>query len=1396
MDATRAVLIKYQRGGKSKHASGIHLGKGKILTARHCLGGSDYEVWIGNRSYPSMQTLWESGTTLVDLALVYCPQLPIVDPMPIALVDRSNDTTLENCRCVGFSGFKRTTSGPSKAVPIVHVIRGTIHVSENLPVQREVMAPPNLTLNLDKSTTTPFVSNDAQQMQAAWGGVSGAGVRAVSGGQEYCIGVVTHWETKESSSSLSVTPLNAVLTLPAEVSTKFWNLLGETGRALPRLPAPSGILNTVPHLVGNEVARPELLNRLRNLLLSPSQLVGVTASLLGTGGFGKTVLAQLAAHDDRIRSTFPRILWLTLGQEAVGPALASRISDLLVAVGAPPTGVKDPLLAGAAVLQALAETHCLIILDDVWYYSQLEPFRSHGKNTKILATTRNAYCLPDDSDIIPVGQMVDHEATGTLTAGLEMDRPSIRSLELLSELLEKSGRWPVLLGLLNASIRIALQEMPLEQALELHLESLRREGPTSLDMTSEVGRRRAIKATLSASLRTLSASEIDRFFALAVFPEDVEIPASVLEHFWKHQGLDSLQIMALKRKLVARSLVMVGGSQGSIRLHDVIRSFLRHEVADLRALAEQFCDAGAIAPTGALGFSWDDLPADAYVWEWCVWHAIEAGRHNVAAGILHSHEYVVRKLELLGVASLERDLRLVEHQEDPFLDRLEKVLAQVQHLLGSGLSRRGVANTLLVRIGDSEGIGQLAASLRKSIASGCLLEPDAALPDTLPQNLIRVFPHPAPVTRVAVNELDGWLLTVDARATGRFWDLSTGQQIRTVFPASRSMVVNRSGNWAATCDNASNIRIWSIFQSEPIATIREHIGHVFDIGAPEDPDTLVVYSSFGRTEWSVRPRPRITVDSPGASPSYGGMSLDGLWVRERAMVQRSPNGWRLPQGDSVWYAPSVDRYTQVAKHGWRIPSYDHWRISRSGHLLLAYGPTYSLIRDGVGDFSFPELSMPISCAEFSPDDQVVVAGGLDGSIQIARCSDYRSIRINAHWGPVADLACMSDSKRFFSAGSDGLVCMWELDLPERELEESTMIGQVYRLAANSEHGLLYVITPGSSAVWSLHDRVQIAADTARFSWRWEPASHRLSPAIQANATTVWLASRQGDDASGSAFDQAEPPESLDIVSQGVDEPLRSVSTANAPTTSEQATEWSRLEVRDGLTRALDLDGVMVILRDGVVEAWSTRHPVAGELGFVESGVVGDVSTQLSHLFPPAIRVLALGGSESLSRLAAVCDDGFVRILSVTRSHDLVSMHFALETSLSCDMAGEDVRCVEFIGARTILIVSESANVWIDVPTNSYARDSLAAPQMVGPVGGREYSGPLFGAQSRRARQGPRDYAFTADGTIGIFDSKSLEEVASVRVSDRLSTLVLGLPDQLVCGGSRGLYFFRVVEALQ
>ena len=86
---------------------------------------------------------------------------------------------------------------------------------------------------------------------------------------------------------------------------------------------------SVPPLRGDEVARPELAEALVAAVLAPDAgAVGVTTGLVGAGGFGKTTLARMVAHDPRVRAAFAGgVVWVTVGEDAAGPDLAAASSS-------------------------------------------------------------------------------------------------------------------------------------------------------------------------------------------------------------------------------------------------------------------------------------------------------------------------------------------------------------------------------------------------------------------------------------------------------------------------------------------------------------------------------------------------------------------------------------------------------------------------------------------------------------------------------------------------------------------------------------------------------------------------------------------------------------------------------------------------------------------------------------------------------------------------------------------------------------------------------------------------------------------------------------------------------------------------------------------------------------
>ena len=147
--------------------------------------------------------------------------------------------------------------------------------------------------------------------------------------------------------------------------------------------------------------------------------MGVTTGLVGAGGFGKTTLARMVAHDPRVRAEFrDGVVWVTVGEDAGGPDLAAKLVSAarLFDPGAPE--VTDPLGAGAVLGRVLDGRRVLLVVDDVWSTAQVEPFLIGGDRAVRLFTTRQPGVLPDGVARVRVDQMTEGEAHELLTAGL------------------------------------------------------------------------------------------------------------------------------------------------------------------------------------------------------------------------------------------------------------------------------------------------------------------------------------------------------------------------------------------------------------------------------------------------------------------------------------------------------------------------------------------------------------------------------------------------------------------------------------------------------------------------------------------------------------------------------------------------------------------------------------------------------------------------------------------------------------------------------------------------------------------------------------------------------------------------------------------------------------------
>jgi hypothetical protein len=137
-------------------------------------------------------------------------------------------------------------------------------------------------------------------------------------------------------------------------------------------------------------------------------------------------------------------------------------------------------------------------------------------------------------------------------------------------------------------------------------------GLVAYDVETARNRKEAIEATLQVNFELLTPAEYARLRELAIFPEDTDIPLATVQKLWGvTNGLDMAATTALCQRLHTTSLLLdFNPTRGTIRLHDVIRTYLRTEAStELPALTAHFLAAYGLS-------TWAALPSnDPYLWE-------------------------------------------------------------------------------------------------------------------------------------------------------------------------------------------------------------------------------------------------------------------------------------------------------------------------------------------------------------------------------------------------------------------------------------------------------------------------------------------------------------------------------------------------------------------------------------------------------------------------------------------------------------------------------------------------------------------------------------------------------------------------------------------------------------
>jgi WD40 repeat protein len=1010
--------------------------------------------------------------------------------------------------------------------------------------------------------------------------------------------------------------------------------------------APSGERVRRPSMVpprsGRFVDRPDLMaTALQQVVNKP--VGGGPVALCGTGGFGKSTLAEEVCRRPGVAARFPDgDLWVTIGQLTSDATLISKINDLSFMLSGERPAISDPDLAGFRLGELLSDSARLIVIDDVWDLAHLRPFLLGGPNCLRLVTTRNKSALPEDAAVVMVDAMERDEARQLLLSGLG-DVPR----QYVDRVLGLTGRWPVLLGLVNGAARgYADADESAGDALARVARQLLEGGPETFDIGSPDDRRRAVAASVQASVRLLKPDEEKRYAELAVFPEDVEIPVAVLRRYWRATGgLDDVAVDRLCRRLADLSLVLhYRQSPPRIRLHDVIWSYLRRR-ATLPSMNETLLDAMQTARTAGQQADetapwWLLAPADEYMWDWLGYHLDQAGRVEELQSLVHDLRYLVRKIQLRGPGAAEADLALAA---DPVSAGIREVVSQNAHLFESADAASEVAATLLNRLETVPGTAGIVADFVRATGTSYLRNrwPPPDMPDPALRRVLAG--HRGAVYACTVEPNGTWLASGGEDGDVHLCAVGSGRLLR-VFHAHDGTVwrceVSPDGAWLATVGNDGWIRTWDAQSGEQRAGRKISEDPVFACAVSPDGGWIATTGDGPVRIWDAATlEPRRTLDGT-SGPVWGGcaVSADGR-VLAAAGSDGAVRVWTVATGElrHVLTHPTAVWDCSLSPDGRQLMT------AHSQGLILAWDvETGRVVRQMEGHVG------NVQACELSADGDWLVSGGADRTVRIwnAKTGELRKV-LEGHAEGVWECALPAHGSWLATAAGDSTVRIW--DVPSAAQEEAAHQGRATRpvwacAAPGAGQWLVNSGDDGTARIWDVPSGSQ---------WRLLPEHAGPIWACAAPQDGRWLAIAGGD---GTALIWDMVTAEKRHVLTGHNGPVWSCAT---PADGE----WLATAGEDGLLRIWDAaDGQLRHVVEGHSgPVWAVAAAPAGDW-LATAGADGRLylwtsdGRQLRLLDERPEVLWACAALNNGTWLAAAGDDGAVRIWDVAEGRLLMTLN--------------------------------------------------------------------------------------------------------------------------------------------